>query len=73
MCRLRRAPEMYGPFLERPVLAHAMAFMLNDSAARRIIWSENTESAPILTFDAMADFLERGGDISTSSWKMADK
>ncbi len=68
-----KSPEMYTPFLEKPVLAHAMAFMLNDSATRKIIWTENTESAPILTFDAMADVLERGGDISTSSWKMADK
>ncbi|MBO4745566.1 MAG: beta-ketoacyl synthase chain length factor [Alphaproteobacteria bacterium] len=68
-----KSPEMYEPFLDAPVAAHAMAFMLTDDASRKIVWNATANKEPPLTFDAMADFLEQGGKITTMSWKITDK
>ena len=68
-----KSPEMYEPFLESPVAAHGLAFMLDNSAERTVIWADGDDEHTSLSFDAMADFLVSGGAITTSSWKLADK
>lgn len=68
-----KSPEIYEPHLEKPVMAHGLAFMLSDDASRRVEWNPATNMLAPLTFDAMADFLENGGEIKTSSWEMVDK
>jgi len=68
-----KSPEMYDEYLEKPVMAHGLAFMLSDDASRRVEWNPVTNMFAPLTFDAMANFLENGGEIKTSSWEMVDK
>ena len=68
-----KSPEMYEPFLESPVAAHGLAFMLDNSAERTVIWADGDDGHAPLSFDAMANFLVSGGAITTSSWKLADK
>ncbi len=68
-----KSPEMYEPFLEKPVIAHALAFMLTNDAARKFVWQSVTKQQEPLSFDMMAEFLEKGGKITTESWELTDK
>ena len=68
-----KSPEMYEPFLDAPVAAHAMAFMLTDDTARKIVWQPIAKQQEPLSFDAMVDFLEQGGKITTGAWEITDK
>ncbi|MBO4480815.1 MAG: beta-ketoacyl synthase chain length factor [Alphaproteobacteria bacterium] len=68
-----KSPEMYEAYLNKPVLAQGLAFMLSDSGRRKISWTANHDEYSPLTFDAMADFLVNGGELVTSCWKMGDR
>ena len=68
-----KSPEMYEPFLESRVSAHGMAVMLSGSGKRGVTLEYDEYERGALTFDAVANFLENGGEISASCWKMVDK
>lgn len=67
------SPEFYDEFLDAPVLAHGLAFMLDGKGDREIIFDISDTDCSPLTFDKMAEFLEKGGEITTSVWKWSDK
>ena len=68
-----KSPETYNTFLELPVVAHGLAFMLKNDGNRKIIWNSGVATGGNLGFEDMANFLENGGKIVTNSWEMADK
>ena len=63
-----KSPDMYNDFLDAPVNAHGMAFIMNKNGI--IKWSPVHNDCVPLTFDAMANFLEQGGQLITSCWEM---
>lgn len=65
--------EMYNIFLETPVVAHGLAFMLKNDGNRKIAWGMGTKMDYAVHFEDMVNFLENGGKIVTNSWEMADK
>ena len=63
-----KSPDMYNDFLDAPVNAHGMAVMMNKNDT--IKWNPTHNDCEPLTFDTMANFLEQGGHLVTSCWKM---
>ena len=68
-----KSPELYNPFLENPVIAHGIAFMVTNSGKRQLVWQPGNYEHKTLTFDAVSDFLIHGGEMVSSCWKMVDK
>lgn len=66
-----RSPEMYVPFLDAPVPAHGLAFILNDVGKTK--WTPQSKELPPLTFGAMEKFLVGGNEIESSCWRIENK
>lgn len=68
-----RSPDMYIPFLDAPVHAHGLAFMLSSDGKRKIQWEPQSKESSPLTFEALERFLCGDKKIENSCWKMEEK
>ncbi|MBO4672707.1 MAG: beta-ketoacyl synthase chain length factor [Alphaproteobacteria bacterium] len=66
------SPAIYNDYLSAPVAAHGMAFIFDKNAPRKFTFAPHAAELPPLTFDRFAEFLEHGGDIATSTWKITE-
>lgn len=65
-----KSPDTYNDYLDAPVAAHGLAFMLGTGEARKITWTPNDTKCAPLTFDKLADFLNNGGELVAQGLKI---
>ena len=67
------SPTEYESALEKTVLSHGCALLINNSGKNEYEFSSNNADLPILSFETLQAALLNNTDIQTSNWKLTKK